>query len=638
MRNYYLILLISSSLFFSCSYIQTNKLTVTLNSAGDNREELLKVLQHYKNDSDILKYKAALYLIQNMLYHYSIYNKDIEKIEKAKKEYINKGFVEVEIMKYLERKHMRFESVADSRCIKAEFLIRNIDQAFDAWRKRPWGKYYTFEEFCEYLLPYRVSEEPLEEWRTIYNKRYSYILDSIYTGSDIVEAANTVCSILKSEGFIHTMAFNGMGNSAPSYLMNNRVGDCSEECNFTIYVLRSLGIPVQYDYYTYSPETFSSHGWCVVLDTTKLNIPLFFTDFFAKRGNTQTDPRKKCKVYRRTYKLQDEVLAIQSDKTIPYILKNPFQIDVSSEYFHTELSLNINDKTKKYYLGAFNQEKIIPIIAGEVKDNKVYFGTVEDKNIYLLLSGSADNLKLESEPFIFQGTNIHYLKADTSKMNDELLYRKFPLATWNQERMYRIIHAKFYAGANRDQITDQLFEVCDTPYVCYNRYPLGEINKKYRYVKYVARDSILLELAELHFFNQDKKLNPVDIISGECYDERNEEMRLKNCFDNDPLTYFLSKNMGDSIIFDFGRQVPITQAICVPRNDDNFIRIGDEYELFYFDKERGWVPLLREIANDTFIKCRVPSNALFLLKDIVRGKEEQIFIFRNHKQIYINNL
>lgn len=638
MKNIYVILIIFSNLLFSCSSTEMNKLALALDSAGDNREELLKVLQYYKNDPDTLKYKAAVYLIQNMPYHCSTYNKDVGKIEKAKKEYIKNGFVKGETIKKLKENCMRLESIADLKCMKADFLIRNIEQAFEAWRKRPRGKHYTFEGFCEYLLPYRALDEPLEEWRTLYSKRYAYILDSIYTGTDVAKAANAICSVLKEEKFIHTMTFNSMGNSAPSFLMDNRIGDCSDECNFTTYVLRSLGIPTQYDYYPFSPETFSSHGWCVMLDTTKLNVPLFFTDFFAERGNMQTDPRKKCKVYRRTYKLQDQVVAVQLDKTIPNILKNPFHMDVSPEYFNTELSLAITDETKKYYLGVFNREKIIPIVAGEVKKNKVFFGTVEDKNIYLLLSGTADNLKLESEPFVFQGNSVHYLKADLSKMNDELLYRKYPLPVWNRERMYRIIHAKFYGGTQRNKINRQLYEICDTPYVSYNRYPLGGKDEKYRYIKYVARDSILLELAELHFFNGNSEIKPVNIIAGECYDERNEEMRCQNCFDNNPLTYFLSKNRGDSIIFDFGRDIAVTQAVCVPRNDDNFIRIGDEYELFYFDKEQGWIALLREVADDTFIECKVPSNALLLLKDRVRGEEEQIFIFRNHRQIYINNL
>jgi hypothetical protein len=43
-----------------------------LKRAGGNRPELEKVLQHYSvNPGDSLKYKAAVFLIENMPGHYS---------------------------------------------------------------------------------------------------------------------------------------------------------------------------------------------------------------------------------------------------------------------------------------------------------------------------------------------------------------------------------------------------------------------------------------------------------------------------------------------------------------------------------------------------------------------------------------
>lgn len=41
--------------------------------------------------------------------------------------------------------------------IRAEFLINNIDLAFDGWKKRPWNASLSFADFCEWLLPYRIG-------------------------------------------------------------------------------------------------------------------------------------------------------------------------------------------------------------------------------------------------------------------------------------------------------------------------------------------------------------------------------------------------------------------------------------------------------------------------------------------------
>ena len=48
------------------------------------------------------------------------------------------------------------------------------------------------------------------------------------------------------------------------------------------------------------------------------------------------------------------------------------------------------------------------------------------------------------------------------------------------------------------------------------------------------------------------------------------------------------------------------------RNDDNNIRIGDTYELFYWDMD--WVSLGKQIADDFNLTFHhVPQNALLLL-------------------------
>ena len=52
------------------------ELTEALVLSGENRKELLHVLEHYEHDEDTLKYKAACFLIENMRWH-----KSYKKIE-----------------------------------------------------------------------------------------------------------------------------------------------------------------------------------------------------------------------------------------------------------------------------------------------------------------------------------------------------------------------------------------------------------------------------------------------------------------------------------------------------------------------------------------------------------------------------
>jgi hypothetical protein len=62
------------TLFFSVLFLSCKRtdLECALQLAGENRQELEKVLGHYsQNPADSLKLKAAIFLIENMPGHYS---------------------------------------------------------------------------------------------------------------------------------------------------------------------------------------------------------------------------------------------------------------------------------------------------------------------------------------------------------------------------------------------------------------------------------------------------------------------------------------------------------------------------------------------------------------------------------------
>lgn len=71
---------ISAVLSFTSCVSDPTPLEKALDSAGNNRTELEKVLKHYQNDS--LKLRAAEFLIENMPFHYSYSGKELEKYHK----------------------------------------------------------------------------------------------------------------------------------------------------------------------------------------------------------------------------------------------------------------------------------------------------------------------------------------------------------------------------------------------------------------------------------------------------------------------------------------------------------------------------------------------------------------------------
>ena len=142
----------------------------SLDMAGDNREELEKVLRHFKEDPDPLKYRAAKFLIENMPYHYSFEGKAMEQYDSAylamSKEPIQfRDSVFKQLMENVDSKDMT--AVPDVRSLKADYMIKVIDEACDIWQASSWHNEYDESLFFDYVLPYRLLTEQVTDWREI---------------------------------------------------------------------------------------------------------------------------------------------------------------------------------------------------------------------------------------------------------------------------------------------------------------------------------------------------------------------------------------------------------------------------------------------------------------------------------------
>ena len=72
---------VGTLLMFQCACHP--ELDSALEQAGSNREEMEKVLAHFKDDPDTLKYSAAVFLVENMPYHYTQDGKGVYSVDSA---------------------------------------------------------------------------------------------------------------------------------------------------------------------------------------------------------------------------------------------------------------------------------------------------------------------------------------------------------------------------------------------------------------------------------------------------------------------------------------------------------------------------------------------------------------------------
>ena len=115
------------------------------------------VLEHFENDPNPLKYKAAKFLLENMAYQQSYSIDDVKKFEEA---YIKmakhpKEFRDSIITKELDQissnNYFMFPH-SDILNVDADYLIKAVDDACDMWAKVNWNHEYDDSLFFNYVF------------------------------------------------------------------------------------------------------------------------------------------------------------------------------------------------------------------------------------------------------------------------------------------------------------------------------------------------------------------------------------------------------------------------------------------------------------------------------------------------------
>ncbi len=620
-------------IFLSCNRYP-DEINRSLELAGANRVELERVLEHYSNDS--LKYMAAEYLIRYMPYY--SYQEVLPEFEPVfdclaqvpmdddalrKSTYIalldsvtEKGKLLPGMTKY------------DIQEVSADFLMENIDLAFEAWQSIPVDKRAGFESFCNYVLPYRNWDEPLEAGtRRFLNQKYQWVQEKLQKGTPVKEVIDSFLS-----GF-HYGFVGEVRDYYPSALSvrqfdRSRLGLCQDAVNYFTHVFRSIGIACSNEYLPqWGTHHTNGHSW------------LYFhygdQEFALDAGGDGLDVREKYigesvpKVYRRTFAQKDPTALFREGRDVTDFYRPviDFEMEVGGASADTSLNYTVNvyHATKGWAsVAEMKWESDGPdqnpkLICHDLGVNTLYIaGRWEDGKVYPV-----------TDPFLVkEDGQIHEFKLKNTLLDSVPLLRKYGLASpRNRAKTHWI---KTLDNATLQGAPDSTFAQADTLFKIENfwsthlrTYPVHS-KKTYRYVRFVpAQESSYL--AELHFYDAAGRK-----LEGKIICENIEAGKTESAvFDGNPLTYAGGTDFYVGYAFD--RPVMISKVAFQARNDDNHIREGDEYELQYWDRE--WRSLGNQIAADTVLYYNdVPENALMILRNHTRGSEEIPFRINEEKE------
>jgi len=620
----------------------------TLALAGENREELEKVISHYSGESDSLKLKAAYFLIENMRYHFTYKGKSLDafnaifdRVEQREKQAPFVGNIHFPLIDSWTDSITRINGIPhpgtlkkefDHRIISAEVLIENIDCAFAAW-KFPWARHLTFQEFCEYILPYRFQDEPVESWRSIYMKKFKWLVDSMGNSRDPVKACAIINNDIKkwfrfNEGF--KVYPNAIG---PLNLLKAKMGRCLDQAGIANFAMRAMGIPVVHEVIPQWGDRSMGHDFSAVLDTNGK-----FIDFLGgELSPGKNDIRNKAsKVFQQHFSVQNQSL-LQFDDGLSTVLGRPFGADATSLFcVTTDFSI---PKVKNYpagnvFLAVFDDSRWVPVFGAKENKDKYLFEKMGREIVYLPCSIVDNTLSPLSDPvYIDKSGKIHFLTLNQTTQTVRL-ERKYPLTKIKQWWMTLMGKGRF-EGANKSDFSDgeTILTIPDTIALKYHISKVDK-SKNYRYVRYLFPDSCFGSLGEISFFCNHSAV-PIKGSPIKSAKVSNEDLAI--AFDGkwDKFIHTPLKDdyNGEWIGLDFGQSRYITHVGYSPRNDGNNIEKDMEYELYYWKGE--WVTLGKQRAiTDNLIVKNVPVNALLLLRNLTAGKEERIFLYENGKQIW----
>lgn len=331
--------------------------------------------KEYALPKDSLKLKAVHFLKENMSDLTSLkikfYNKEGNEVNFDWQKFKSDSALQI----YLEENNLHFEtySVPDVSVVSTEKIKQTVEFAFNDWQKYEWNKNLSFDNFLNYLLPYKVFDEYPDNWRIDLKKRYDSLFLK-YVADSKIDYLKSYFGNVNELYYLFVMSkmedlFSYSPN--PSYLSSRpgfnemsslKNGDCFGESYLACYYLRSIGIPATVDYI---PAWGSRNG---------RHMGVVFVD---ENNNIKTPSGREMSGAAKVFRITFRKNAVWKDSIAPFVdtsifilngLKDNHWYDVTREHSTTR-NLTLATPTSLHvrwgYICVFNYGEWVPVFWGK---------------------------------------------------------------------------------------------------------------------------------------------------------------------------------------------------------------------------------------------------------------------------------
>lgn len=422
-----------------------------------------EVIEHYaEKKADSLKLRAARYLLKNLPYHYGVANRLVDSAGRHVTHLDAWAYdSDVAFRKMLDSmkyKFVRGEPLPDVQALTADYLIENIDLAFEAWKK-PWARHLSFDEFCEYILPYRSQNEPLTSWRKYFYDHYMPLLeDSVKNTSSTLEVTKYMVRLLQQKVTYSTM-LSYEDYPDPFEVERMRFCHCNTIAHYGLLAMRAVGIPVGMITMNWRFGNNSHTTNILWPNDTAAWYKFAIYDEFQQMGMPK-DSMASYKTWRYTFAPNPMIMDIRShsQEELPsFLFGNVLREDFTAIHCVTrDLTLEVPpgwEACHSLYLCRFVDWDWKPVVWGSVKDGKVTFHDATIRQMYRL--GRYDNGQTTTtgEIFVLRGDGQVDVKTDAGPVEsvdvvylcdpqERVLKRHFTTYYWTRRHTWEPMSAE----------------------------------------------------------------------------------------------------------------------------------------------------------------------------------------------------
>lgn len=664
--------------------------SAALEKAGNNRISLEWVLKRYEKDPE--KYKAACFLIANMPFYHqqgrvsnvdpmaeqfrhaadSIYCYFLKNLSDEKRNIPDTvkalRSLEAEFRKKVQATrfadpHVVAEHLPDITTLDSTFLIEHIEHAFALRTYSPLVRQLSFEDFCNWVLPYRSTDfYPFVFPATLFFKWFDHHLRTNETDSVQLIADRYKHAENHLRSFLGKYPFSDHIGAAE--LFWNGVHDCVDIANYGANVMRACGVPALVGYNS-SNKLYTGHHyhvavidkkgrWCTFSPET--NLPMFrdqrFTQstnilyiYFGKRKN---NPAGLC----------------EKGEPLPPNLDNPCIED------HTERIMKTVRLTLPYeavvpnrlaYLATFNSQVGLQAVTWGLVDKKkkqVTFEKVVPEQVYYPVYCIGGNkLKAFGCPFRIKNNEnapdsfrMESIVQDTeSEKISVQLQRKFPVKPASRRLAEQTIGTIVIASHKADfKKADTLACITHTPLCDWQDLELNNTTA-YPYYRIVSppKDPHI-RLSEVEFltlasYGYTNVMEASPLMQGGDRDSADyvrllaeplSKCRWRKEYDGNVQT---APEAYPSINFHLKKPQVVNKLRYAIKHAGNAITYGDSYQLFVWEEGEWRLQWTRMAAAKGLPAATLETGKIYWLHDLTQGTEEMPFtIDRKGTQHFIS--